>query len=258
MRGFVRTHFLPFTRSDRESRTTLHLLNLWKHLTLRGFETLFLHFSFCLFLPNPTQALTLLRQRHNYFVDTHFLSSSFCTSRASQFGRDAAAVLQFAVDMECRYHEPTQKSGTPSLYRHNINIMTPPTRHVNLFEFGTLNGTSHNKPCIVFCVKHTSTSSLTAVMDAAQSINGKLLVATSLCSWLTELYQQRTLLSSTAMSISTRLSSFQHAHAKRDIGPSSSLNTVRLAKQLLLSMMALCSTAIPSLEVCDVQVSEQR
>jgi hypothetical protein len=29
VRGFVRTHFLPFTRSDRESRTTLHLLNLW-------------------------------------------------------------------------------------------------------------------------------------------------------------------------------------------------------------------------------------
>jgi len=130
--------------------------------------------------------------------------------------------------------------------------------HVNLFEFGTLNGTSHNKPCIVFCVKYTSASSLTAVMDAAQSISGQLLMPTSLCIQLIELYQQKTLLSSTAMSISTRLSFFQHADAKRDIGLSSSLSPVRLAKQLLLSMMALCSTAIPSLEVCDVQVSGKR
>jgi len=43
VRGFVRTHFLPFTRSDRESRTTLHFFNLWNFpLACRGFEALFL------------------------------------------------------------------------------------------------------------------------------------------------------------------------------------------------------------------------
>lgn len=40
VRGFVRTHFLPFTRSDRESRTTLHSINLWTNL--HGFNPYFL------------------------------------------------------------------------------------------------------------------------------------------------------------------------------------------------------------------------
>ncbi|KAH6873170.1 hypothetical protein BKA58DRAFT_161966 [Alternaria rosae] len=117
VRGFVRTHFLPFTRSDRESRTTLHLLNLWKHLTLRGFETLFLHFSFCLFA--PTDCILLCRHSAlttpQLFCEHYLQSSSFCTSRVSRFGRNAVAVLQFAVEIKCRYHEPTQESGTPSL-----------------------------------------------------------------------------------------------------------------------------------------------
>lgn len=42
VRGFVRTHFLPFTRSDRESRTTLHLSNLWTKP--HGFNPYFLQF----------------------------------------------------------------------------------------------------------------------------------------------------------------------------------------------------------------------
>jgi hypothetical protein len=51
VRGFVRTHFLPFTRSDRESRTTLHLLNLWnKQSWIRSilFAILTSISSFCL------------------------------------------------------------------------------------------------------------------------------------------------------------------------------------------------------------------
>lgn len=32
VRGFARNHFLPFTRCDRESRTKLHLNNLWNGL----------------------------------------------------------------------------------------------------------------------------------------------------------------------------------------------------------------------------------
>lgn len=44
VRGLVRTHFLPFTRSGRESRTKLHLQNLWNTPPAsRGFDSL-LHF----------------------------------------------------------------------------------------------------------------------------------------------------------------------------------------------------------------------
>ena len=56
VRGFVRTHFLPFTRSDRESRTTLHLLNLWNKnvedsiLTFCHFD---IHFSFLVLAIKP-------------------------------------------------------------------------------------------------------------------------------------------------------------------------------------------------------------
>lgn len=47
VRGFVRTHFLPFTRSDRESRTTLHLLNLWNNFSPSvGSKLCFCHFLF--------------------------------------------------------------------------------------------------------------------------------------------------------------------------------------------------------------------
>jgi hypothetical protein len=62
VRGFVRTHFLPFTRSDRESRTTLHLLNLWKtphptRVRISVFAVVFFFAFFSLFalfsLPPP-------------------------------------------------------------------------------------------------------------------------------------------------------------------------------------------------------------
>lgn len=45
VRGFVRTHFLPFTRSGRESRTTLHLTNLWKTQPVLGSTLLFCYFD---------------------------------------------------------------------------------------------------------------------------------------------------------------------------------------------------------------------
>jgi hypothetical protein len=71
VRGFVRTHFLPFTRSDRESRTTLHLLNLWTKL--HGFNPYFLHFlsTFPFIEPKPLSAV----QPFVYFC--HFYRSCY-------------------------------------------------------------------------------------------------------------------------------------------------------------------------------------
>jgi len=48
VRGFGRTHFLPFTRSDRESRTKLHLLNIWNYNIEDSILT-FCHFDICFY-----------------------------------------------------------------------------------------------------------------------------------------------------------------------------------------------------------------
>lgn len=81
VRGFVRTHFLPFTRSDRESRTTLHLPNLWKTLhPLRvrnsvfavSFLPLFLHHltfhDLELLTYQPLPHLTGLQLMHSFWI----------------------------------------------------------------------------------------------------------------------------------------------------------------------------------------------
>lgn len=115
VRGFVRTHFLPFTRSDRESRTTLHLLNLWTKP--HGFNPYFLHFCILSHIVgSASQILMHLSLCFCQFFLSKYAFLKFCCERRPARKKGAWCVLS-----------PCTTSPPPSLL---YLLFTPPNGFV--------------------------------------------------------------------------------------------------------------------------------